>query len=93
MDRFLEISLSLTALLVLLPLLLFIALLVKVTSPGPVFCMEEKLRSNRELLKFRTSRIDCEQKTLLGVFLIKTRLDELPHLIDVLVTPCPKLSA
>jgi exopolysaccharide biosynthesis polyprenyl glycosylphosphotransferase len=97
--RGMDILLSLTALLLLSPLLALIALLVKLTSPGPVFYRQERCGLNGkmfQMLKFRSMRVDAEQtgagwttkddprRTKFGTFLRKTSLDELPQLFNVL---------
>jgi exopolysaccharide biosynthesis polyprenyl glycosylphosphotransferase len=55
-----------TALLILLsPLMLFIALLIKLTSPGPVFFVQERLGLNKRrfpMFKFRTMVTDAEER-------------------------------
>lgn len=95
-----DILLSLTALLILSPLLLLIAIAVKITSPGPIIYAQERMgldgRSFR-MLKFRSMRQDAESKTgavwcrpsddrrtPIGSFLRQTSLDELPQLWNVL---------
>ena len=99
--RVMDIALSLIALLILSPVMAFIALLIKITSPGPVFYQQERCGLNGEpfkMLKFRSMRVDAEQKsgavwavkddprkTKLGAFLRKTSLDELPQFINVLL--------
>jgi Undecaprenyl-phosphate glucose phosphotransferase len=99
--RAMDIVLSLTALILLAPMLLVIAVLVKVTSPGPVFYRQERCGLNGRpfnMLKFRSMRVDAEvqtgaiwaqkddpRRTRLGTFLRKTSLDELPQLINVLM--------
>src|SRR5262249_4545382 len=98
--RVMDIVLSLLALLVLSPLLLVISALVKITSKGPVFYAQERCSLNGrrfKMLKFRSMRVDAEsqsgavwaakddpRRTLLGSFLRKTSLDELPQLLNVL---------
>jgi Undecaprenyl-phosphate glucose phosphotransferase len=98
--RAMDIALALIGLLLLSPLLLLIATLVKATSRGPVFYRQERCGLNGDsfqMLKFRSMRIDAEQqtgavwaskddprRTRLGAFLRKTSLDELPQLINVL---------
>ena len=90
------------ALLVLLiaPLLLSIALLVKLTSPGPILFRQQRFGLNNkkfEVLKFRTlynSRADPnawqpverrdKRVTSIGKFLRALSLDELPQLLNVL---------
>ncbi|MBU2538837.1 MAG: sugar transferase [Proteobacteria bacterium] len=98
MKRLLDIFLSAVVLLLIWPLLVFIALLVKFTSSGPVFY--RGLRSGLHgkefrILKFRTMVSDAESRggpttgtndprvTSVGVVLRKTKLDELPQFINV----------
>jgi exopolysaccharide biosynthesis polyprenyl glycosylphosphotransferase len=91
---------SAIALLVLSPLLLLIALLVWLTSPGPILYAQERMGLDGRsfsMLKFRSMRVDAEKvsgavwanandtrRTRLGTFLRKTSLDELPQLWNVL---------
>jgi Undecaprenyl-phosphate glucose phosphotransferase len=98
--RCMDVGLSLVALVVLAPLMALIALLVKLTSPGPVFYRQERCGLNGRpfhMLKFRSMRADAEQqtgavwaqkhdarRTRLGTFLRQTSLDELPQLVNVL---------
>jgi Undecaprenyl-phosphate glucose phosphotransferase len=98
--RAMDIILSLTALIVLSPLMALLALLIKLTSPGPVFYRQERCGLNGnsfQMLKFRSMRADAEQqtgavwakkddprRTPIGAFLRSTSLDELPQLINVL---------
>jgi Undecaprenyl-phosphate glucose phosphotransferase len=98
--RAMDIVLSLVALILLSPLMLLIAVLIKWTSPGPVFYRQERCGLNGrpfQMLKFRTMRVDAEaesgpvwcrqddpRRTRLGAFLRRTSLDELPQLINVL---------
>ncbi|GIX18211.1 MAG: sugar transferase [Rhodothalassiaceae bacterium] len=82
-----------------LPLQAVIALAVALTSPGPVLYAQERVgRGGRifRLLKFRTMVADAEREgarwaaendprvTPVGRILRKTRLDELPQLVNVL---------
>ena len=98
--RAMDIALSLIALLILSPLMTLIAILVKWTSPGPIFYSQERCGLNGKpfrMFKFRSMRTDSEQKTgavwavkndprntKLGSFLRKTSLDELPQFFNVL---------
>jgi len=92
------------------PLLLVVALFIKLTSEGPVFFTQERLGLNKRrfrIYKFRTMVAGAEQKqadlehlnevegpvfkikcdprvTLVGRFLRKTSIDELPQLFNVL---------
>lgn len=87
------------ALLLLGPALLVVAVIIKLDSPGPVFFRQERVgRFGRSFFihKFRTMVVDAPQRglaltvgadpriTRCGVWLRRTRLDELPQLIDVL---------
>lgn len=87
------------ALLLLAPLLLVLALVIKLDTPGPVFFRQERVgRHGRpfRIHKFRTMVADAPQRGLAltvgadprvtrsGAWLRRTRLDELPQLIDVL---------
>jgi lipopolysaccharide/colanic/teichoic acid biosynthesis glycosyltransferase len=85
-------------LLVLLPVLLALALWIKLDSPGPVFFRQERVgRGGRvfRIHKFRTMVSDAERRglqitvgadarvTRVGQWLRKYKLDELPQLLDV----------
>ncbi len=97
--RLFDLAGSALALLLLAPLLALIALRVKLDSPGPVFFRQERVgRGGRpfRIHKFRTMVADAPQRgpaltvgadpriTASGAWLRRTRLDELPQLIDVL---------
>jgi Undecaprenyl-phosphate glucose phosphotransferase len=101
LKRSFDILFSLVMLGVLAIPMLLIALLVKLTSKGPVFYRQ--IRSSLAghpfgILKFRTMRTDAEEQTgavwaskddprvtRLGKFLRKSNLDELPQLFNILV--------
>lgn len=95
--RLFDLLLSALGLLLLAPLLLLIALWVKLDSPGPVFFRQERVgRHGRHFLihKFRSMRVDNAglqitvgadpRITRSGHFLRASKLDELPQLWDVL---------
>jgi len=98
--RFMDVLISSIALVILSPLLLLIAVLVKLTSAGPIFYRQERCGLNGRafaMLKFRTMRVDAEKdtgpvwtainddrRTVIGSFLRKTSIDELPQFINVL---------
>lgn len=89
---------SALALLILSPLMIFIAIGVKLSSPGPVLFKQKRIGYNRkefQMLKFRSMKVnDAEEtawttntdprRTKFGSFLRKFSLDELPQLINVL---------
>ena len=87
------------ALMLLSPLLLLLALVIKLDSPGPVFFRQERVGRHGvpfRIHKFRTMVADAPTRglaltvgadpriTRCGAWLRRTRLDELPQLIDVL---------
>nr|WP_300315775.1 undecaprenyl-phosphate glucose phosphotransferase [Halomonas sp.] len=91
--------LSALILLALSPIMLLVALAVKLTSRGPVFYRQERMGWNGKsfkMLKFRTMPTNVEAKgvewgqasnkqtTLIGGWLRRSSLDELPQLINVL---------
>ena len=98
--RLLDMVISLAALLVLSPLLLALAVLIKLDSPGPVIFSQKRFGKNRtffQIYKFRSMRADTPHDvptadlqganrfiTPLGNVLRKTSLDELPQLWNVL---------
>jgi Undecaprenyl-phosphate glucose phosphotransferase len=88
------------ALVVAAPIMLGIAVALKVTSPGPVLYRQERMGVDGrrfKMLKFRTMRVDAEsetgpvwarpddpRRTALGIFLRRASLDELPQLFNVM---------
>jgi lipopolysaccharide/colanic/teichoic acid biosynthesis glycosyltransferase len=84
----LDYLLTVPTVLLLSPLYLFIAILIKLDSPGPVFCRRRVLGLNgREFnaFKFRTTSIGNDmQPTRTGRLLRLYRLDDLPQLFNIL---------
>ncbi len=91
--------LSSLILLLISPLMVLLALGVKLTSPGPVFYRQERVGLNNkpfEMLKFRSMPVDTEKAGVqwggaaakatnrFGQFIRKTSLDELPQFLNVL---------
>lgn len=101
LKRTLDIVVALTVLIFLSPLLMLLALLIKLSSPGPVFLVQERVgRDGRPFwcIKFRTMREDAEaesgpvwaapddpRRTRLGAFMRRFSLDEFPQFINVLL--------
>ncbi len=99
LKRVLDFILSLVGLVILSPVLLIIALIIKMTSPGPVFFKQKRVGKNKtyfNILKFRTMRTDTPKDTpthllanpeqyitSIGKVLRKTSLDELPQIINI----------
>ncbi|CAD2074885.1 putative sugar transferase EpsL [Jeotgalicoccus aerolatus] len=98
--RKIDFILSLLAMILLWPLFLILAVIIKIDSKGPVFFKQKRIGMNKKyfyILKFRTMRTDTPKDTpthLLdnpnvfitksGRFLRKTSLDELPQIINIL---------
>lgn len=97
--RVFDVMIAFPLLLVLLPLLLTLALLIKVTSKGPVIYWSDRVGRNNRIFrmpKFRSMRIDTAQLPThllsdsevylppLGSFLRRTSLDELPQFWSIL---------
>src|SRR5262249_25009139 len=97
--RAVDIAVSAFALIVFAPLLVVIALLIKLTSRGPVFYGQERMGLDGRVFrvwKFRTMKQNAEQlsgpvwavtddprRTSIGGFLRRLSFDELPQLINV----------
>ena len=100
LKRAMDIVISGGALLVIWPVLLLIALAIKIDDPGPVFYRQVRVgKDGKEfrIFKFRTMIVDADKKglqitvgkdnriTRMGRLLRKTKLDELAQLINVFV--------
>lgn len=97
--RLADIFLSLLAMILLSPVYLVTAIIVKCTSPGPVFYAQERVGYHGRpfrMHKFRSMYVDAEQSgpalskdddpriTPFGRFMRKVRLDEIPQFYNVL---------
>ena len=99
MKRLFDFTCSFVGLFLLSPLILLLAIVVKVTSKGPVFFIQERVGKDGKIfkmIKFRTMFVPQESSstisikgdirvTKIGVFLRRYKLDELPELINVLL--------
>ena len=92
--------LALALLVATLPLALLTALLIRLSADGPVFYTQVRLGRHERpfrIVKFRSMRVDAEaaeplwasgndpRATRLGRFLRRTRIDELPQLVNILL--------
>lgn len=99
MKRLLDALISAFGCLAFAPVIFFIGLAIRLTSPGPIFFFQTRMGLNGipfKLCKFRTMVIDAEQRgghftqkndpriTPIGRFLRRTKLDELPQLFNVI---------
>lgn len=98
--RAIDIAMSSFVLLILLPLFLFLAIIIKITSAGPVFFKQERVGFNGKkfsMYKFRSMRSsklpevslltpqNDPRVTIIGKVLRKTSIDELPQFFNVLL--------
>ena len=98
--RIVDVAFASAVLVLLSPLLLLLAVGVKLSSPGPVFYKQNRMGLNGrtfDMLKFRSMPVDAEaatgaiwaqpdekRATRLGALMRRTSLDELPQFINVL---------
>lgn len=98
--RGLDMLLSLLALAVLWPLMLVTAILIRLTSPGPVLFRQQRLGLHGKpfyIYKFRSMKVDAEHTgsgvysekgdprvTKIGKIIRATSIDELPQLVNIL---------
>lgn len=98
--RFFDILISFVVLVVLLPLLIVIAIMIKIDSKGPIFFVQQRLGMNEKIFniyKFRSMYSGSEGKgtglysykndnriTRVGKTIRATSIDELPQLLNIL---------
>ncbi|WP_240189890.1 exopolysaccharide biosynthesis polyprenyl glycosylphosphotransferase [Bacillus sp. P14.5] len=97
--RIMDVILALIGLILTLPILIFFCLAIKLETPGPAFYLQERVGHNGKyfrVIKLRSMGMDAEKKgaqwaerndpriTRIGNFIRKTRIDEIPQLINVL---------
>lgn len=99
LKRLFDFFLAAVGLIILLPLFIVIAIWIKLDSSGPVFFRQQRVGQFGKIFrihKFRTMRVDAETAgrltvgkdsriTRSGRFLRKSKIDELPQLIDVVL--------
>jgi len=100
LKRAMDVVVSAAALILLSPLMMLTALIIKLESPGPVFYIQERMGLDAQpfpMIKFRSMRTDAEaegpgwtrpddpRRTRFGALIRRFSLDELPQLINVLV--------
>ena len=97
--RIIDLLLSLTAIIILIPLWLILSIAIFVTDPGPIFFTQKRVGKNKKIfkiLKFRTMKTSTPHDmpthllenpeqyiTKVGKFLRKTSLDELPQVFNI----------
>ncbi len=100
LKRMIDITLSSIAFLILLPVYIGTAIGVKLSSKGPIFYKQERIGKNGKpfkIIKFRSMYVDAEKHgpalssdndsriTPFGKIMRKTRLDEIPQFLNVIV--------
>jgi len=101
LKRTLDISLGALFLLLALPVMIVAAILIKISSHGPVFYVQERVGLDGKkikIYKFRTMKIDAEKetgavwataddsrRTWIGTLLRKFSMDELPQFLNVIM--------
>lgn len=98
--RVLDVVLSFSAVILLIPFYIFSAIAVKLSSPGPILFLQDRVGLNGQqfkIIKFRTMYVNSEAAgpqlsssndpriTKIGRFMRKTRLDEFPQFLNVLL--------
>lgn len=100
LKRIIDVLVSTIAFIVLIPLYIFLAIWVKLSSKGPIFFLQERIGkkgSPFKIIKFRTMYINAEQNgpqlsseddpriTPAGRIMRKLRLDEFPQFLNVIL--------
>ena len=97
--RLFDIIFSLLGIIFLFPVFIFVSILIKIDSSGPVFFLQERVGLNGKLfkiIKFRSMKEDHKNSltvtlkndkriTRIGKKLRKYKIDEIPELVNVLV--------
>lgn len=101
LKRLFDIVASFCGIVILLPIMIIVGIIIKVTSPGPILFKQKRLTIGmREftIYKFRSMRTDFDKEakgiqvkgsssaiTPIGKIIRKTKLDELPQLFNILI--------
>jgi exopolysaccharide biosynthesis polyprenyl glycosylphosphotransferase len=98
--RIFDVLVSLSCLIILIPLYIILSICVKTSSKGPIFFMQERIGLGHKpfkIIKFRTMFMDAERAgpqlssdhdprvTIAGRWMRKLRLDEFPQFYNVLI--------
>ena len=98
--RILDVLFSIIAIVLLIPLYIFLTISVKLSSPGPILFLQERIGEKGvpfKIIKFRTMYVDAEKLgpqlssshdpriTKIGRFMRKLRFDEFPQFFNVLL--------
>jgi Undecaprenyl-phosphate glucose phosphotransferase len=101
LKRWFDIAFSIAAIIMTSPIMLFIVIGLKLTSPGPILFKQERMGLDRKtfpMFKFRSMHVSTDavsdtqwtvendpRRTKFGSFLRRTSLDELPQFFNVLL--------
>ena len=101
LKRLFDIVASFCGIVILLPIMIAVGIIIKVTSPGPILFRQKRLTIGMKeftIYKFRSMRIDFDKDakgiqvkgsssaiTPIGKIIRKTKLDELPQLFNILI--------
>lgn len=98
--RIFDIVFSVLGLIITSPIILIFSILIKLESEGPIFFFQERVGLNGKyfnIIKLRSMSVDAEKNgaqwarendprvTRIGAFIRKTRIDELPQFVNILV--------
>lgn len=101
LKRTLDLAIAVPASIVLLPLMLAVAAVIRMESEGPIFFRQERIGQNNRtfrIFKFRSMRLECsdihgmrsaarddDRVSRVGRFIRRTSIDELPQLLNVII--------
>ncbi len=93
--RIIDFVIALILFIILLPIMVIVAIAIKIDSKGPIFFKQERSGKNNKVFlmyKFRSMSVsndvlnfkEADKTTKVGKFIRKTSLDEIPQLINIL---------